>query len=61
MHEILEDLKINLQPYYVHFYNILHQLETEYIQNHRGSTEDGLRSMVLNDLKLKVKKELEQK
>jgi len=31
MAELLEDLKLQMVPYYSHFYNILNALEDEYI------------------------------
>jgi len=55
MAEILEDLKLHMVPYYTHFYHVLRALEDEYIQNHRGSEEDGLRSATLHALKAKVR------
>jgi hypothetical protein len=61
MAEILEDLKLQMVPYYAHFFHVLRALEDEFIQNHRGKPEDGLRSATLHELKAKVRAELERK
>jgi hypothetical protein len=58
--QILEDLKIELTPYYTFYYNLLKAMEDEQISNH-GSKDKGLRSATLHELKAKVTSELEQK
>ena len=57
---MLEDLKIELTPYYTYYFNLLKAMEDEQISNH-GSRENGLRSATLFELKSKVNQELEQK
>ena len=51
--EILDDMKIELTPYYVYYYNLLKALEDEFADN-LGSKERGLRSATLHALKLKI-------
>ena len=52
MIDILEDLRIELTPHYIHFYNILNELEDEYKEP---------KSAVLHTLRQKIRKELEEK
>ena len=61
MNELLEDLKLHMVPYYAHYYNLLHALEEEYINNHHGKVNEGLRSATFNALKQKVRAELDSK
>lgn len=61
MAEVLEDLKIYMLPYYIHYFNIIKQLEDDYTLNNNGDRSKALRSASLHALKEKIKKELEEK
>ena len=58
--EILDDLKLELTPYYVHYYNLLKMEEDEFARK-LGSREKGLRSATLADIRAKVQGRLEKK
>ena len=60
MKAIMEDLKIHLTPYYVHYYNILKLQEEEAFETH-GSKEQGLKSAVLNEFREKIQDKLDEK
>ena len=51
MHDIIEDLKLQLVPYYQYYFNLVKTLEDEYIHKNDGDTEKALRSATLFDLK----------
>ena len=61
MAEILEDLKIHLLPYYIHYYNIIKQLQDDYTHSNNGDEAKALRSASLHAVKDKIKAELEKK
>ena len=52
MIEILEDLRIELTPHFIHFYNMLNALDKEY---------DEPKSAVLHTIRQRVRKDLEEK
>ena len=57
MNEILDDLKIHFTPYYIHYFNLIQTAEKDAIESH-GSIAKGLKSALLNDIKLKVEEKL---
>ena len=61
MREIILDLKLNLVPYYHHYYNLVKALEDEYISKSGGNYAEAMKSATLYELKQKLKKELEEK
>ena len=66
MKELIEDLKIQLVPYYHHYYNLLREMEREFVLRYKERDDPskdtyGLRSKTLQELKSKVRKELDAK
>ena len=66
MRELVEDLKIQLVPYYHHYFNLLREMEKEYVLRYKERDDPskdtkGLRSKTLYELKAKVRKELDAK
>lgn len=58
MCDILDDCMVNMMPYYVHYFNLVHQIEEQAINEANGNERAGLSSATLFSLKKKLMDEL---